>query len=185
MCVDGLVLASIKSVEYLVCREHLAYVGHVGGFKSVFLAMGCGSKVATYHIASCTIRSIFTGPMAGLNATPTLGCASFPGSPACPEHVWWAQQVFIAVSVIRKPRGKEDCSVLKRPPTFSLPIPVPDVEQMGMLSMRGFLCLECLHHTGGRCGAGHAECEQTMGYVADSEENAKLTMQDGTSCAAK
>jgi len=42
-----------------------------------------------------------------------------------------------------------------------------------------------LHHTGGRCGAGHAECAQTMGYMADSEENAKLTMQDGTSCAAK
>lgn len=34
-------------------------------------------------------------------------------------------------------------------------------------------------------GTGHAECAQTMGYMADSEEDAELTMQDGTSCAAK
>jgi hypothetical protein len=100
-------VASIRSGEHLACWKHLACVGHLGGFKSVFSMMGCGSKVATYHIASCTVRPIFTGPPAGLNATPALGCAPFPRSPACPEHVWWAEQMFIAVSVIRKPRGKE------------------------------------------------------------------------------
>lgn len=180
MCADGLVLASIKYWASSV----LAASGHLGGFKSVFSAMGCGDKVATYHIASCTVRPIFTGPTAGLNATPALGCAAFPRSPACPEHVWWAEQVFIAVSVMRKPRGKETVECSKGRPTLSLPIPVPDVGQMGMLCVRGFLCLECLHHTRGRCGPGHAACAQTMGYMADSEENAELTMQDGTSCAA-
>lgn len=33
--------------------------------------------------------------------------------------------------------------------------------------------------------AGHAECAQIMGDMADGEENAELTRQDGTSCAAR
>ena len=61
---------------------------------------------STHHITACTVRPILAGPAANLNTTPTLGCALFPRTPACPEHMWGAQQMLIAVSVMRKPGGK-------------------------------------------------------------------------------
>lgn len=84
-----------------------------GGFKSGFPHSGLwiGSEAVTYHITSCAVRPILTGPTTGLNATPALGRAPLPRSPACPEHVRWAEQMFIAVSVRRKPRGKGGCLV--------------------------------------------------------------------------
>lgn len=63
---------------------------------------------------------------------------------------------------------------------MSLPIPVPDVGQMGMLCMSGVFAPYRR-----RKDAGHAECAQSMGYTSDSEENAEITRQDGTSCAVK
>lgn len=70
-----------------------------------------GSEAGTYHVTSCTVGPVFTGPPTGLNATPALCRAPLPRSPACPEDVRWAEQMFIAVSVRRKPRGKGDSLV--------------------------------------------------------------------------
>lgn len=93
--------------------EHLGMRRTSRRFQVWVLSSGLwvGSEAGTYHITSCTVGPIFTGPTAGLNATPALGRAPLPRSPACPEHVWWAEQMFIAVSVRRKSKGKGDCLV--------------------------------------------------------------------------
>lgn len=110
-----------------------------------------GSEVVTYHITSCTVRPILTGPTTGLNATPALGRAPLPRSPACPEHVRWAEQMFIAVSVRRKPRGKGGCLVPQKATRHVASQPCAGCRTDGHALCEGLaLCLECLHHTGGR-----------------------------------
>ena len=60
----------------------------------------------THHIAAGTVRPVLAGSAASLNAAPALRGAPFPGTPAGPEHVGGAQQMLIAVSVMREARGK-------------------------------------------------------------------------------
>lgn len=98
------------------------------------------AKVRTHHITACAVRSILAGPAASLNAAPTLGCAPFPGTPACPEHVRGTQQVFVAVSVMGKPRGKGSRSGQYEATDLSTVCPCTDVEHMGMLRVEG-LCV--------------------------------------------
>jgi hypothetical protein len=136
----------------------------------------------THHTAACTVRPILTSPAASLNATPTLGCAAFPRPPSCPEHVWWAEQVLIAISVMRKPRGKK-ILVSREAIGLSTLHPWPDVGYMGMLCMVGLVVFGVVSPYRRQMWWWPC-CVCTMGCMADNEENAELTMQDGSSCAA-
>lgn len=101
--------------ERLVFAEHSEFVGHLVFPEHLVCAdsglpaldCGLGMRRATHHTTARTVRTILAGSAASLNAASTLCCAPFPGTPACPEHVWGAQQMLIAVSVMRKPRGKK------------------------------------------------------------------------------
>lgn len=102
-----------------------------------------GDEDSTHHVAAGTVGSILTSPAASLDATPALGCAPLPRTPARPEHVRGAQQVLIAVSVKEKPRGKGNClRVQRKAPGLPGSVPAPDVGHMGMLSVEGLLCLK-------------------------------------------
>lgn len=50
-----------------------------------------------YHAAARTVRTIFTRPAPCLDPSSTLSRAALPRPPACPKHMWRAQQMLIAV----------------------------------------------------------------------------------------
>lgn len=104
-CLSG--VWSVSSAGSIWHTQNIQEVSSLGPRSGLWI----GSEAVTYHITSCAVRPILTGPTTGLNATPALGRAPLPRSPACPEHVRWAEQMFIAVSVRRKPRGKGGCLV--------------------------------------------------------------------------
>ena len=95
----------------------------------------------THHIAARAVRSVLAGPAASLNAAPALGCAPFPRTPACPEHVWGAQQMLIAVSVGGKPRGEGNRSVQPEATGLSAVRPCTGVSDTWACSAWGGFCV--------------------------------------------
>ena len=128
--------------EYSEFVEHLVFAEHLVCPDSGLPALDCGlgMRRTTHHTTARTVRTILAGSAASLNVASTLRWAPFPGTPACPEHVWGAQQMLIAVSVMRKPRGKSKGLVEREATGFPLSGPARDVEPMGMLRVRGVSC---------------------------------------------
>lgn len=89
------------------------------------------------------------------------------------QYLWWGNQ-----------EEKEAVQGNMKPQTFPRSVPAPMLNTWACSAWRGSACAEWWHGKGGRCGAGHAVRAQTTECTGHNKENAKLTMQDGASCAA-